>query len=80
MSEFWGVISLEIRKFSEESRDLSDNPKEIIRGRMIMHLESFNSLIVFYDRIERSFLKFLPISTKIIFGVWIEKQQEIFNV
>lgn len=80
MPEFWSIVGLKIRKFPKESWDLCDNPKEVVRGRMIMHLKSFNGLVVLNDRIEWPLFKFLPISAKIVLGVGIEQKKEILNI
>lgn len=56
MSEFRSVVCLEVWEFSQESGYLSDDSEKIIRSWMIVHLEAFDSLVVFYDGVERSFL------------------------
>lgn len=55
MSELWSVVGFEVRKFSEEPGDLSDDSKEIVRGGVIVHLKPFNGFIVLDNWIERAF-------------------------
>lgn len=80
MSEFWSIISFEVSKLFQKSWYLSDDPEQIIRTGMIMHLKSLDCLIVLNYRIKRSLLQLLPISWKIILGVRIEEQQKVFNI
>jgi hypothetical protein len=80
MSKLRSVVCLKVRELSQESGDLSNDSEKIIRSRMIMHLKSLYCLVVLDDRVKRPFFQLLPVPAKIIFGVWIEKKQEVFNV
>jgi len=74
------VVGLEVREFSQKPGDLGDDSKKIFRCGVIMHLKTLNCLVVFDDRIKRSFFQFLPVPAKIIFSVGIEQKEEIFNI
>ena len=80
MPEIGSVVSLKVRELPEESGNLSDDPKEVIRSGMIMHLEPFDGFVILDNRVKRSFFEFLPISAKIVFGVRIEQQKEILDI
>ena len=52
VSEGGGIVSLKIAKLFQKSWNLNNDPEDIFVWRVIMHAESFNSFVVFYDRIE----------------------------
>ncbi len=52
MSKFWCVVSLKIGELFQKSWDLSNNPEKVVGVWMIMHLKSFDSFIIFDNRIE----------------------------
>ena len=47
---------------------------------MVVHLKSFDGLIILNDWVEGLFLQLLPVLAKVIFGVGIEQKKEVFNI
>ena len=80
MSEFWGVVGLEIGKLSKEPGDLGNDSEEIVGSGVVVHLEALYGFVVFDDGIEGSFFEFLPVSAEVVFGVGVEEEKEILDV
>ena len=80
MSKFRSVVSFKIWKLPQKSRNLRDDPEEIVRSRMVMHLEAFDGFVVLDNWVERSFFKFLPVSAKIVLRIRIEEKKEVLNI
>ena len=80
MSESRGVVSLEIAKLLQKSRDLHNNPKDVLVGRMIVHTEPLHSLVILNDRIKSLLLQFLPVTTQLILVMRIKQKQKVFNI
>lgn len=80
MSKAWSLIGFKITKLFEKPRDLYDDSKYILVRRMVVHRKSFNSFIVFDNRIESFFLEFLPVFTQFILIVVIKHEEKVLNV
>lgn len=80
MSKAWSLIGFKITELFEKPRDLYDDSKYILVRRMVVHRKSFNSFIVFDNRIESFFLEFLPVFTQFILIVVIKHEEKVLNV
>lgn len=80
MSELRGIVVFEIRKLFQEPRYLGNDAEQVIGCGMIVHLESFDCLVIFDDGIERFLFKFLPVLAEIVLCVGVEQKKEVLNV
>ncbi len=80
MSKAWSLIGFKITKLFEKPWDLYNDSKYVLVRRMVMHRKSFNSFIVFNNRIESFFLEFLPVFTQFILIVVIKHEEKVLNV
>jgi len=79
MSENWSIVCFKVRKFFQKSRNLHNYSKQIVLRRQVVHLKSFDWLIVLFHWIELVLLELWPVYAEIEFCVGHKKQQEVLN-
>lgn len=80
VAELRRVVGFKVRKFAKEAGNLGDDAEEIVRGRVVVHLETLNGFVVFDHWVEGPLLKLLPVPTEVIFSVGVEQKEEVFNI
>lgn len=74
------VVVFEVGKLFQESGYLGDDAEQVIGSGVVVHLESFDGLVVLDHRVEGFLLQLLPVLAQVIFSVRVEQKQEILDI
>lgn len=72
--EVRSFIGFEVTEFFQEPGNLYDDSENILIRRMVVHGESFNSLVVLNDWVETFFFEFLPVLAEFVLVVVVEHE------
>ena len=67
-----GVVSFEIAELLQETRDLNDDPEDILGSGVVVHLEALDRLVVLDHGVEALLLELLPIAAEVVLIVRVK--------